>query len=70
MPARDSLRTLMRTVMRFRDERDWKQFHGFKDLAITLALEDRQQVMLAQTEDFREATRAFAEKRAPVYRDR
>ena len=39
MPTRDSLRTLMRTVMRFRDERDWKQFHGFKDLAITLALE-------------------------------
>ncbi|MFN4113453.1 MAG: enoyl-CoA hydratase/isomerase family protein [Sphingomonadaceae bacterium] len=35
-----------------------------------LALEDRQQVMLGQTEDFREATRAFAEKRPPQYRDR
>ena len=35
-----------------------------------LALEDRQQVLLSQTEDFREATRAFAEKRAPQYRDR
>lgn len=35
-----------------------------------IALEDRQQVMLAQTEDFVEAKRAFAEKRAPDYRDR
>ena len=40
------------------------------DFEAALALEDRQQVMLGQTEDFREATRAFAEKRAPEYRDR
>lgn len=35
-----------------------------------LAIEDRQQVLLGQTEDFREATRAFTEKRAPEYKDR
>jgi len=35
-----------------------------------IALEDRQQVMLAQTEDFAEAKRAFMEKRPPDYRDR
>lgn len=35
-----------------------------------LAIEDRQQVMLAQTGDFAEAKRAFAEKRPPEYRDR
>ncbi|MCL4674342.1 MAG: enoyl-CoA hydratase/isomerase family protein [Sphingomonadaceae bacterium] len=35
-----------------------------------LAIEDRQQVLLGQTGDFREATRAFTEKRAPEYRDR
>ena len=35
-----------------------------------LALEDRQQVMLAQTEDFIEAKRAFAQKRAPDFKDR
>ncbi|SMQ69170.1 Enoyl-CoA hydratase/carnithine racemase [Altererythrobacter xiamenensis] len=34
-----------------------------------LAIEDRQQVLLAQTEDFAEAKRAFAEKRAPDYKD-
>lgn len=26
-------------VLKFRDERDWKQFHGPKDLAISLMLE-------------------------------
>lgn len=35
-----------------------------------LAIEDRQQVLLAQTEDFEESKRAFAEKRAPEYKDR
>lgn len=35
-----------------------------------LAIEDRQQVMLAQTEDSGEAVRAFLEKRAPDYKDR
>lgn len=35
-----------------------------------LALEDRQQIMLSMTQDYAEARRAFAEKRAPEYRDR
>jgi enoyl-CoA hydratase/carnithine racemase len=35
-----------------------------------LALEDRQQLMLSMTQDYAEARRAFAEKRAPEYRDR
>ena len=40
MPRRDdSLRTLLRAALKFRDEREWKQFHNFKDLAVTLALE-------------------------------
>jgi dCTP diphosphatase len=38
MPA-DSLRSLIKTALQFRDEREWKQFHSFKDLAVTLALE-------------------------------
>jgi NTP pyrophosphatase (non-canonical NTP hydrolase) len=37
--ANDSLKSLLKTVLKFRDERDWKQFHTFKDLAVTLALE-------------------------------
>lgn len=35
-----------------------------------LAIEDRQQVMLAQTADSTEAARAFLEKRPPDYKDR
>ena len=35
----DSLKKLMADVLRFRDAREWKQFHTFKDLAATLCLE-------------------------------
>jgi NTP pyrophosphatase (non-canonical NTP hydrolase) len=38
MPG-DSLESLLKTALKFRDEREWKQFHTFKDLAVTLALE-------------------------------
>ncbi len=35
-----------------------------------LAIEDRQQVMMTMTEDYREAIEAFLSKRPPAYRDR
>jgi NTP pyrophosphatase (non-canonical NTP hydrolase) len=35
----DSLATLLAAALKFRDEREWKQFHNFKDLAVTLSLE-------------------------------
>ncbi len=38
-PSNDSLRSMLKTALKFRDEREWKQFHTFKDLAVTLALE-------------------------------
>jgi enoyl-CoA hydratase/carnithine racemase len=38
-------------------------------LDAALTLEDRQQVILLETADHREAVRAFLEKRPPVYRD-
>ena len=38
-------------------------------LDAALTLEDRQQVILLETADHREAVKAFLEKRAPVYRD-
>ena len=39
-------------------------------LDAAMALEDRQQVMLAHTLDHQEAMTAFVEKRAPVYEGR
>jgi len=36
---RKSLGELQKSVVKFRDERDWKQFHNPKDLAISLVLE-------------------------------
>ena len=38
-------------------------------LEAALAIEDRQQVILIDTDDHREAVKAFREKRAPTYRD-
>jgi NTP pyrophosphatase (non-canonical NTP hydrolase) len=37
--ANDTLSAMLKTALKFRDEREWKQFHSFKDLAITLSLE-------------------------------
>ena len=39
MMADNSLQALMSEVLKFRDAREWKQFHTFKDLAVTLCLE-------------------------------
>lgn len=33
------LEDLIKKIVKFRDQRDWKQFHNPKDLAVSLALE-------------------------------
>jgi NTP pyrophosphatase (non-canonical NTP hydrolase) len=35
----DSIKELQAKIVQFRDDRDWKQFHNPKDLAISLLLE-------------------------------
>ena len=35
----DSLKRLTEKIIKFRDLRDWKQFHNPKDIAISLSLE-------------------------------
>jgi NTP pyrophosphatase (non-canonical NTP hydrolase) len=58
----DSLKKLMKTAMKFRDERDWKQFHSFKDLAVTLALEAAEVLEHAQWKNEKEV-RAYLKHR-------
>lgn len=35
----DKLKKITNAIMKFRDERDWKQFHNAKDLAVALNVE-------------------------------
>lgn len=35
----DSIKRLTKEIIKFRDVRDWKQFHNPKDIAISLSLE-------------------------------
>lgn len=37
--AKDSIKSLQKKIIAFRDARDWKQFHNPKDLALSLVLE-------------------------------
>ena len=37
--SRDSIHSLMALAAKFRDARDWKQFHNPKDMALSLSLE-------------------------------
>ncbi|WP_309119871.1 nucleotide pyrophosphohydrolase [Paenibacillus sp.] len=39
---------IIRNIIAFRDERDWKQFHNSKDLAISLSLEASELLELFQ----------------------
>jgi NTP pyrophosphatase (non-canonical NTP hydrolase) len=63
-----TLTDLTRDVIAFRDERDWKQFHNPKDVAISLSLEVSELLELFQWQ--READiPALLESRAPEIRD-
>jgi dCTP diphosphatase len=46
--ASPTLTDLTEAVVRFRDERDWKQFHNPKDMAISLVLEASELLELTQ----------------------
>ena len=59
----DSLAALMHAALRFRDEREWKQFHNFKDLAITLTLESAEVLEHAQWKTSRELEQHLADAR-------
>jgi dCTP diphosphatase len=46
--SRMTLEDLTRLVLRFREERDWKQFHNPKDQALSLVLESAELLELMQ----------------------
>ncbi len=47
----DAIARLTRLAVDFRDQRDWKQFHNPKDMAVSLALEAAELLELVQWKD-------------------
>jgi NTP pyrophosphatase (non-canonical NTP hydrolase) len=62
----DSLASLLAAALKFRDEREWRQFHNFKDLAVTLSLEAAEVLEHAQWKTAAELERHLAEQREQV----
>jgi NTP pyrophosphatase (non-canonical NTP hydrolase) len=62
----DSLRALTQAALKFRDEREWKQFHNFKDLAVTLSLEAAEVLEHAQWKNAKELEKHLAEQKEHV----
>ncbi len=44
----DEIKDLQKKIVKFRDRRDWKQFHNFKNLAIDLSVEASELLELFQ----------------------
>ena len=44
----ETIADLTAIALKFRDDRDWKQFHNFKDMALSLALESAELLEVAQ----------------------
>ena len=46
--SKETLQELTQTILKFRDERDWKQFHTAKNMAVSLSLEASEVLELFQ----------------------
>jgi dCTP diphosphatase len=57
------LERLTAAVLRFRDERDWKQFHNPKDLALSLVLEAGELLEIFQWKDAQGVAQAAQARR-------
>ena len=67
MPADDTtLAQLTAEALKFRDEREWKQFHNFKDLAVTLCLEAAEVLEHAQWKNAKELEQHLKDSREHV----
>ena len=57
---------LLEKIKKFRDERDWKQFHNHKDMAISIALEANELLERFQWKNEKELDEVANEKRAEL----
>lgn len=62
----DDLKTLTDKVIAFRDERDWKQFHNPKDMALSLVLEATELLEIFQWKQGDEIAAAVAERKGDI----
>jgi NTP pyrophosphatase (non-canonical NTP hydrolase) len=59
----DSIAELTKLALAFRDERDWKQFHNPKDMALSLVLESAEVLELMQWKNGAELNEHLARNR-------
>jgi NTP pyrophosphatase (non-canonical NTP hydrolase) len=64
--SRNTLEDLSMLVRRFREERDWKQFHNPKDQALSLSLEAAELLELMQWRNGTELTKHLRANRERV----
>jgi NTP pyrophosphatase (non-canonical NTP hydrolase) len=57
------IKQLTERVLAFRDERDWKQFHNTKDLALSLVLESTEVLEIFQWKQDKDAINAVSQER-------
>jgi NTP pyrophosphatase (non-canonical NTP hydrolase) len=62
----DSLKSLTRAALAFRDRRDWAQFHSPKELAISLAVESAELLQLMQWWKPNDLKRVIREKHPQI----
>jgi dCTP diphosphatase len=60
------LDTLTRSIVNFRDERDWAQFHNPKDLALSLVLEASEVLEIFQWQEGPAIDTVVVEKRSQL----
>lgn len=66
MSKAESLEDLTAMIVRFRDERDWQQFHNPKDMAISLSLEAAELLELMQWKNGEDLAAHLSERKGKV----
>lgn len=63
MNEKDSFEAIVETLNQFRDERNWRQFHSEKDLAVSISIEAAE---LLECFQWVSSQKAVTEKRAEI----